>query len=103
MRVQRHRTDDVISCYDSDGKPADTGPLNPTLNLTYDVINKLYAEILDVFAPEKFVHVGGDEVPSACWASYDAQRSNMRERTIKKERERERERERECVCACVCV
>lgn len=30
---------------------------NPTLNHTYDVVNKLYAEILEVFAPEKFVHV----------------------------------------------
>jgi hypothetical protein len=26
------------------------------------VITKLYAEIKDVFAPEKFVHIGGDEV-----------------------------------------
>jgi len=59
----------LTRCYDSAGKAADTGPLNPTLNLTYDVLRKLYAEIKVVFAPEKFVHVGGDEVPSDCWAS----------------------------------
>ena len=33
------------------------------------MITKLYAEVKDVFAPETFVHVGGDEVPFDCWLS----------------------------------
>ena len=59
----------LTRCYDESGKPADTGPLNPTINKTYDVIKGLYAEIQEVFAPEKFVHTGGDEVPFDCWTS----------------------------------
>lgn len=38
----------LTRCYGADGKPADTGPLNPTLNKTYEVITKLYAEIKEV-------------------------------------------------------
>ena len=34
----------------------------------YDFLTTLYAEIKDVF-PDKFVHVGGDEVPTTCWQS----------------------------------
>lgn len=59
----------LTRCYDESGKPADTGPLNPTINKTYEVIKGLYAEIQQVFAPEKFVHTGGDEVPFDCWTS----------------------------------
>ena len=33
------------------------------------MVKALYKEIADVFAPEKFVHVGGDEVPKDCWTS----------------------------------
>lgn len=59
----------LTRCYDQSGQPADTGPLNPTINKTYEVIKGLYAEIQQVFAPEKFVHTGGDEVPFDCWTS----------------------------------
>ena len=45
-----------------------TGPLDPTLNATYDFLDALYKEIAGLF-PDKFVHVGGDEVPPDCWAS----------------------------------
>lgn len=50
----------LTDCY-ADGKVIGTGPLNPTVNATYDVIKKLMAEIKAVF-PDKFIHVGGDEV-----------------------------------------
>eukprot|EP00939_MAST-03C_sp_MAST-3C-sp1_P002861 g2861.t1 len=62
----------LTTCYDDDKKPVvgdgATGPLDPTLNATYDFLDALYSEIRDVF-PDKYVHVGGDEVPSDCWAS----------------------------------
>lgn len=59
----------LTTCYDpTTGKPAGTGPANPTLDSTYDFLTKLYAEIKAVF-PDKFVHVGGDEVPTTCWQS----------------------------------
>lgn len=61
--------DDLLTpCYDAktgqpDGK---TGPVNPTLESTYVFLKKLYQEIKGVF-PDKFVMVGGDEVPFDCW------------------------------------
>eukprot|EP00949_MAST-11_sp_MAST-11-sp1_P003060 g3060.t1 len=63
----------LTQCYDpKTGKPltgtAATGPLDPTLDATYTFLKNLYAEMKEVF-PDSFVHVGGDEVPSACWAS----------------------------------
>ena len=61
----------LTTCYD-DGKPiigdGATGPLDVTLDATYDFLTALYDELQTIF-PDKFVHVGGDEVPSACWAS----------------------------------
>jgi hexosaminidase len=62
----------LTTCYDSTGKPivgdGATGPLDPTLDATYTFLDSLYKELSSIFT-DKFVHVGGDEVPSACWAS----------------------------------
>eukprot|EP00521_Asterionellopsis_glacialis_P010624 CAMPEP_0195296564 /NCGR_PEP_ID=MMETSP0707-20130614/19716_1 /TAXON_ID=33640 /ORGANISM="Asterionellopsis glacialis, Strain CCMP134" /LENGTH=543 /DNA_ID=CAMNT_0040358111 /DNA_START=378 /DNA_END=2009 /DNA_ORIENTATION=+ len=41
-------------------------PLNPTISQVYDFIQKLYMEIATLFI-DKFVHIGGDEVPLGCW------------------------------------
>lgn len=52
----------LTTCYDSEGNPTNTtGPLDPTLPATYTFLEKFYAEVKSVF-PDKFVHVGGDEV-----------------------------------------
>ena len=76
----------LTTCYGSDGKPlsgiAGTGPLNPTLNETYDFLTKFYKELQGVF-PDQFVHVGGDEVPSACWASNPQIQSYMKSQGLK--------------------
>ncbi len=45
-----------------------TGPVNPTLNATYDFMTRLFGEVKDVFW-DKFVHLGGDEVIKHCWMS----------------------------------
>jgi len=58
----------LTDCYDASGKKIGTGPLNPTINRTYEVVAQLYAEIKSVFK-DKFVHVGGDEVIQDCWLS----------------------------------
>ena len=44
--------------------------LNPTLNATYDLIDALLAEMAETFSAggNKFLHLGGDEVPVPCWA-----------------------------------
>ena len=58
----------LTECYNSAGKVTGTGPLNPTLDSTYTFIQKLYEEVKSVF-PDKYVMIGGDEVPSGCWES----------------------------------
>ena len=57
--------------------PVRCRPLNPTINATYDFLTKFYKELQGVF-PDKFVHVGGDEVPSDCWASNPQIQSYMK-------------------------
>eukprot|EP00939_MAST-03C_sp_MAST-3C-sp1_P002502 g2502.t1 len=41
--------------------------LDPTTNVTYDVIQRVVSEIKSTFANAPIVHLGGDEVPTACW------------------------------------
>ncbi len=44
--------------------------LNPTLNATYDLVDALLAEMAETFSAggNTFLHLGGDEVPTLCWA-----------------------------------
>lgn len=44
------------------------GPLNPISEEVYDFTFKLYEEIAQVF-PDKYLHLGGDEVGFECWMS----------------------------------
>ena len=58
----------LTQCYGETGHPTVTGPLDPTLDDTYSFLTELYAEIQTIF-PDRFVHVGGDEVDTGCWGS----------------------------------
>ena len=40
--------------------------MNPTVNATYEVLDALLTEMMTLFPPP-FLHLGGDEVPEACW------------------------------------
>ena len=44
------------------------GQLDPTVNLTYEVVRGILEDTLSYF-PDEFVHLGGDEVNSDCWLS----------------------------------
>lgn len=44
------------------------GPINPIIDGNYDFIFSLFEEIVEVF-PDKYTHLGGDEVGFECWAT----------------------------------
>ncbi|XP_065357958.1 beta-hexosaminidase subunit beta-like [Calliphora vicina] len=44
------------------------GPLNPTKDTTFEFLYKLFSELRDLFLDE-YLHLGVDEVDSACWES----------------------------------
>lgn len=46
------------------------GQLNPKNNNTYMILQKLYAELLELTGPTDYFHLGGDEVNLDCWAQY---------------------------------
>jgi hexosaminidase len=55
----------VTDCYNYKYK---TGPLNPTINATYEFLDKFYDELKTVWR-DNYFHIGGDEVIKKCWAS----------------------------------
>eukprot|EP00095_Tigriopus_kingsejongensis_P004123 maker-scaffold122_size333723-snap-gene-2.35 protein:Tk04123 transcript:maker-scaffold122_size333723-snap-gene-2.35-mRNA-1 annotation:"beta-hexosaminidase subunit alpha-like" len=58
----------LTECYDSlRNKPdGNFGPMDPTKESVFVFLEQLYQEISEVF-PEKYVHIGGDEVSFKCW------------------------------------
>ncbi|XP_045194091.2 beta-hexosaminidase subunit alpha-like [Mercenaria mercenaria] len=60
--------DIVSTCYQGMDFVGPLGPINPAQNETYTFMAKLFSEIYSVF-PDTFVHLGGDELVSTCWAT----------------------------------
>ena len=72
--VLRVSSDCHESCHSSifcsqNGQPnGQTGPLDPTKDVTYEVVKKMYDEAAQLFE-DQYMFVGGDEVSFACWQS----------------------------------
>ena len=59
----------LTPCYDYSGKPDGTlGPINPTREENFKILNTLIGEIKSVF-DDDYLHLGGDEVKKQCWTS----------------------------------
>ena len=57
----------LADCYDAHGRMTGfKGPLDPTLPGTYTLLADLLAELVAAF-PDRYLHLGGDEVSFACW------------------------------------
>lgn len=63
------RPDLLTQCYER-SRPVNgyLGPIDPTKNMSYTFLKKLLNEVLHVFK-DKYIHLGGDEVPLTCWQS----------------------------------
>ncbi|XP_065215938.1 beta-hexosaminidase subunit beta-like isoform X2 [Planococcus citri] len=48
--------------------PQPYGPIDPTNENNYVILRRLFKEIHEVF-PDKYLHLGGDEVDFGCWKS----------------------------------
>jgi hexosaminidase len=58
----------LTPCF-TDGKPNGIlGPIDPSKNSTFEILKKLAKEWKGVF-PDKYIHLGGDEVSFRCWQS----------------------------------
>lgn len=59
----------LTNCCDHNGeKNGLFGPIDPTVQSNYDLVNKLYSEVSNIFT-DGYIHLGGDEVPFDCWKS----------------------------------
>ena len=56
-----------VRCYNRRGeKDGFMGPMNPTKKRVYAFLEAFFEEITQVF-PDKYLHLGGDEVDFKCW------------------------------------
>ncbi|KAJ8302883.1 hypothetical protein KUTeg_019279 [Tegillarca granosa] len=59
----------LTQCYkNGQPVPAFYGPMDPSKNETYAFLKKHFNEVFQVFK-DRYVHLGGDEVPMDCWQS----------------------------------
>lgn len=57
------------------------GPMNPINDDVYVFLKDLFAEVAEVF-PDKYIHLGGDEVGFECWQSNSNITEYMQENNI---------------------
>ncbi len=56
----------MTPCYTSQKPDGTYGPIDPSNVATYAFLKTFVKELIDVF-PDKYLHLGGDEVDYSCW------------------------------------
>lgn len=69
----------LTKCGDSFPRPY--GPIDPTDENNYVILEKLFKEVHEVF-PDQYLHLGGDEVEFGCWQSSTKIKDFMRQNKI---------------------
>lgn len=59
-------TDLLTKCYSHGNFTGKYGPIDPSLNSTYQFLNAFVKELTEVFH-DHYLHLGGDEVGFGCW------------------------------------
>lgn len=57
------------------------GPMNPIEPTVYDFLSTFFSEIYNVF-PDKYLHIGGDEVDVSCWESNEQIKEYMHKNNL---------------------
>lgn len=56
----------LTACYSESKPDGRYGPVDPVQETNYKFFYQFLAEAVELF-PEKYVHLGGDEVDFGCW------------------------------------
>lgn len=56
----------LTPCYSGSKANGEFGPIDPSNNQSYIFLEKFIKELVTVF-PDKYLHLGGDEVDFSCW------------------------------------